>query len=206
MAQFLLLLLTISTVLALKDPSSVRKCWYRPDIAKVIVGLSIWSSWIHPTVAETESTAIIRTDDMEDSETRTLKLIRRGRYDPDSETSSVTKFSLEKLNKLPAVPYMREVDVLTDSQSRVLTLKAYLDEAERDLFLKNWNKLIVYLNIFAEQEAAFANLITGIFPSSNDLDKVSTLYLCNLIHSTLQLIDGKGGDDLRGSNNVSCNR
>jgi len=61
----------------------------------------------------------------------------------------------------------KQVDV---SREIVLTLKAYLDEAERDLFSKNWENLQVYLYTFADQEEAFANLIDGLFPSTDRLD------------------------------------
>lgn len=54
---------------------------------------------------------------------------------------------------------------------KVLTLKAYLDEAERDLFDRNWDNLQVYLYTFAEQEDAFATLIDTTFPGDNELDK-----------------------------------
>lgn len=58
-----------------------------------------------------------------------------------------------------------------DAQERVLTLAAYLDEIERDLFSKNWDNLQVYLYTFAEQENAFAILIDFIFPENTKLDQ-----------------------------------
>jgi hypothetical protein len=60
---------------------------------------------------------------------------------------------------------------LDNARERVLTLKAYLDEVERDLFSKNWDNLQVYLYTFADQEDAFAMLIEGLFPNDNPLDK-----------------------------------
>ena len=60
---------------------------------------------------------------------------------------------------------------LENARERVLTLKAYLDEVERDLFAKNWGNLQVYLYTFADQEDAFAMLIEGLFPNDNPLDK-----------------------------------
>lgn len=60
---------------------------------------------------------------------------------------------------------------LDNARERVLTLKAYLDEAERDLFRKNWGNLQVYLYTFADQEDAFALLIENLFPNNDPLDK-----------------------------------
>lgn len=59
---------------------------------------------------------------------------------------------------------------LDNAKERVLTLKAYLDEAERDLFKKNWENLQIYLYTFADQEDAFAALIEGLFPNKDPLD------------------------------------
>jgi len=62
---------------------------------------------------------------------------------------------------------------LEDAKDRILVLKAYLDEAERDLFAKNWDNLQVYLYTFADQENAFVALIDGLFPSDDKLDKAA---------------------------------
>lgn len=68
-------------------------------------------------------------------------------------------------------PTSKAADLLDNASERVLTLKAYLDEAERDLFAKNWDNLGVYLYTFADQEDAFATLIEGLFPNNDPLDK-----------------------------------
>lgn len=81
------------------------------------------------------------------------------------------KVDLENLGEMPEVPIGDDMEDLNESEDRILTLKAYLDETERDVFNKNWNKLVSYLNIFTEQENAFANLINGLFPGDGDLDK-----------------------------------
>lgn len=60
---------------------------------------------------------------------------------------------------------------IEDAILRVLTLQAYLDEAERDLFSREWENLQVYLYTFAEQESSFATLIEQLFPNNDDLDK-----------------------------------
>ena len=62
-------------------------------------------------------------------------------------------------------------ELVDNARERVLTLKAYLDEVERDLFSKNWDNLQVYLYTFADQEDAFALLIEQLFPNNNPLDK-----------------------------------
>ena len=68
---------------------------------------------------------------------------------------------------------VKTLDELKQDSEKVLTLKAYLDEAERDLFQKNWDNLQVYLYTFADQENAFADLIDGLFPSNDRLDQAA---------------------------------
>lgn len=63
--------------------------------------------------------------------------------------------------------------ILNNCRERVLTLKAYLDEAERDLFNRNWENLQVYLYTFADQEDAFVGLINGLFPNNDPLDSAA---------------------------------
>lgn len=82
-----------------------------------------------------------------------------------SDVSLPSPFSINK-NEIPP-------DVLADSKERILTLKAYLDEIERDLFAKNWDNLQVYLYTFADQENAFVALIDGLFPSDDKLDQTA---------------------------------
>ena len=60
---------------------------------------------------------------------------------------------------------------IAESREVVLTLKAYLDEAERDLFKKNWANLQVYIYTFADQEGNFVTLIDNLFPANDKLDK-----------------------------------
>ena len=72
----------------------------------------------------------------------------------------------------------REISMgeLTKARDVVLTLKPYLDEAERDIQMKHWENLQVYLFTFAEQEKSFSLLIDGLFPADDELDKAK-LYL-----------------------------
>ena len=60
----------------------------------------------------------------------------------------------------------------------MLTLKAYLDEAERDLINSNWKNLQIYIFTFAEQENAFALLIGSLkYKSINKIIKQNFISL-----------------------------
>ncbi len=67
--------------------------------------------------------------------------------------------------------------------NKILTLKAYLDEAERDLFLKNWDNLQIYLYTFADQEDSFAYLIDNLFPQGTSYTTRAPSFTYSLIHS-----------------------
>jgi hypothetical protein len=62
------------------------------------------------------------------------------------------------------------IDLVDQAKERILTLKAYIDEAERELFNKDWDNLLIYLNIITEQDEEFALLIDNLFPSDDLLD------------------------------------
>lgn len=79
----------------------------------------------------------------------------------------------KKYSNRPVPLKVKTLDELKEDREKVLTLKAYLDEAERDLFQKNWDNLQVYLYTFADQENAFANLIDSLFPSNDKLDRAA---------------------------------
>lgn len=101
---------------------------------------------------------------------REPKSILRGFNDKLSKTSS----SLSTNRILP-----KEIDLAIE---KVLTLQAYLDEAERDLFERNWDNLQVYLYTFAEQEDSFALLIDCLFPSNDELDTSTRQALSYVIY------------------------
>ena len=67
-------------------------------------------------------------------------------------------------------PVSKEMNINLAAE-KVIVLKAYLDEAERDLFNRNWNQLLVYLCTFSEQDQAFALLINELFPNADPLDE-----------------------------------
>lgn len=98
----------------------------------------------------------------EDIESSNLRIAR--------EPKNLIKNIKSKL-RAPAVGSQANQKEIDDSILRVTTLKAYLDEAERDLFSRNWENLQIYLYTFAEQENAFATLIQQLFPNNDDLDK-----------------------------------
>ena len=85
----------------------------------------------------------------------------------------------------------REISVaeLTKARDVVLTLKPYLDEAERDIQMKNWDNLQVYLFTFAEQEKSFSLLIDGLFPAEDDLDTAARTALSYQAQQTFILLD-----------------
>jgi hypothetical protein len=65
------------------------------------------------------------------------------------------------------------MDKIRNASNRVLVLKAYLDEAERDIRSTNWKGLEAYLQTALEQDQAFALLIDSLFPSNDELDVVT---------------------------------
>lgn len=77
-----------------------------------------------------------------------------------TSSSSETKTDLNSLTNLD----------LEVSREIVLTLKAYIDEAERDLFSQKWSSVCVYLDTISEQEDAFVDLIDNLFPSKESID------------------------------------
>lgn len=83
--------------------------------------------------------------------------------------SSVRR-SLNPLSKKDGQISSKDIDLAAE---KVLTLKAYLDEAERDLFEKHWDNVKVYLFTFSEQEDSFAILIDNLFPNDDELDKTA---------------------------------
>jgi hypothetical protein len=153
-------------------------------LKKVIVGssalISLTSSPISNVIASSASpsTIVLATSATEDddyantSEIENLRSLQFVRKPPSAfKTFFRNKVDLENLGEMPEVPIGDDMEDLNESEDRILTLKAYLDETERDVFNKNWSKLVAYLNIFTEQENAFANLINGLFPGDGDLDK-----------------------------------
>jgi hypothetical protein len=59
---------------------------------------------------------------------------------------------------------------LQRSMDKINTMKAYLDEAETNIFLRKWTKLSPYLYTFSEQDKDFALLISQLFPNTDALD------------------------------------
>lgn len=110
------------------------------------------------------------SDENYNTEIENLKIVKRPKPSNNIFDTLQKKTTLEKLYNMPSVGIGDDDLSLANSEERILTLKAYLDEAERDLFRQNWSKLVAYLNIFTDQENAFVNLINGLFPVSFDDD------------------------------------
>lgn len=110
----------------------------------------------------------------------------RAKREPKNLMSSLKK-SLT-VNR-PETPSKNLEKDLADARERVLTLKAYLDEVERDLFEKNWENLQVYIYTFADQENAFATLIDNLFPNNDPLDTAAREALSFEAQSTFLALD-----------------
>ena len=100
---------------------------------------------------------------VEETESYNLRVKR----EPKNLMTSLKKSLTAKLSNSSPQNLEKE---LADARERVLTLKAYLDEVERDLFTKNWANLQVYIYTFADQETSFATLIDNLFPNNDPLD------------------------------------
>ena len=94
----------------------------------------------------------------------------RAKREPKNLMTSLKKSLTAKRSNTSSQNLEKE---LADARERVLTLKAYLDEVERDLFTKNWANLQVYIYTFADQETSFATLIDNLFPNNDPLDKAA---------------------------------
>ena len=103
---------------------------------------------------------------VEETESYNLRIKR----EPKNLMTSLKKSLTASRSNQPPQNMEKE---LADARERVLTLKAYLDEVERDLFSKNWANLQVYIYTFADQETSFATLIDNLFPNNDQLDKAA---------------------------------
>jgi hypothetical protein len=98
--------------------------------------------------------------------------------------------------------------VLDAAQTKVLTLSAYLDELERNIVTKDWNKVLIYSYTFAEQDNSFVTLIDGLFPSNDALDKATRAALTYEAREMFNAIDNlldaaKAGDFLMAQKSYS---
>lgn len=59
---------------------------------------------------------------------------------------------------------------IINSIERVLTLSAYINEIERNVFEKNFDLVQTYLNVIVDQEDAFAILIDKLFPNDTPVE------------------------------------
>jgi hypothetical protein len=98
---------------------------------------------------------VYETEDNEDFDS-----LRRKATSTDSQSKLIDINSLKNQN-------------LEVSREIVLTLKAYLDEAERDLFAHKWDKVLVYLSTVSDQENAFVDLIDNLYPSNDPVESAA---------------------------------
>ena len=158
-----------------------------------------------PTVTQTAETQQIKMDTREDAIDEAAldsfsyenEISRRKYIEEALRTVKATKEPqneglIERIEK-NLVPTLkkREISVAELKKARdvVLTLKPYLDEAERDIQMKNWDNLQVYLFTFAEQEKSFSLLIDGLFPAEDDLDTAARTALSYQAQQTFILLD-----------------
>jgi len=59
------------------------------------------------------------------------------------------------------------------SESKINVIKVYIDEAERNLFAKRWDRLQPYLLTLSERDKDFALLISQLYPNNDELDGVA---------------------------------
>ena len=158
-----------------------------------------------PTVTRTAETPQIKMDTREDAIDEAAldsfsyenEISRRKYIEEALRTVKATKEPqdeglIERIEK-NLVPTLKKREIsmaeLTKARDVVLTLKPYLDEAERDIQMKNWDNLQVYLFTFAEQEKSFSLLIDGLFPAEDDLDTAARTALSYQAQQTFILLD-----------------
>ena len=158
-----------------------------------------------PTVTQTAETQQFKMDTREDAIDEAAldsfsyenEISRRKYIEEALRTVKATKEPqneglIERIEK-NLVPTLkkREISVAELKKARdvVLTLKPYLDEAERDIQVKNWDNLQVYLFTFAEQEKSFSLLIDGLFPAEDGLDTAARTALSYQAQQTFILLD-----------------
>eukprot|EP01041_Mallomonas_annulata_P003732 gene3732-7415_t len=107
--------------------------------------------------------------DLKQEITEYEKIIIEGEKEPKLIMQTVNRY-LQPMKRIKVKITDKDIEGARD---RVLTLKAYLDEIERDVFRKNWDRFQSYLYVFSEQEDAFALLIQGLFPSNDPLDEAA---------------------------------
>ena len=110
----------------------------------------------------------------EDMEMNILRRKRKSDQVMDNMKKALTKAAKEGASIDVEKGFTSEQQKFLDNcRDRVLTLKAYLDEAQRDMVARNWANLQVYIFTFAEQEDAFVGLINGLFPNDDPLDRAA---------------------------------
>jgi hypothetical protein len=129
----------------------------------VLATCLVISSVIHAPLIALSDTNTIST--VTTTKTSIFSEVTAGKKTTGDKVLNALRTSFGTDNKL-----QKDLKEVETSQEIVLTLKAYLDEAERDLYNKNWNGVMIYLNTFEEKKDNFISLITDLFPGDDDLD------------------------------------
>lgn len=129
-----------------------------------------------PTSVPTALTASVNVNmetELENYQEELASLTLRAKREPKTLMDSIKKslVAAKKRSRGGATSGTAREREIAEAREVVWTLKAYLDEAERDLFKKNWANLQVYIYTFADQEDAFVTLIDNLFPANDQLDK-----------------------------------
>ena len=128
-------------------------------------------STISTAIADDELSLPSNNNEVEEDQDDDLNSLRRVTNDDSSATSTTSETSSKGGNKIDK-NYLTNAN-LEISREIVLTLKAYLDEAERDLFAKKYDNVLVYLNTISEQEDSFSDLIYNLYPNNENLIEIS---------------------------------
>jgi hypothetical protein len=78
---------------------------------------------------------------------------------------------------------------LESAQEKVLTLSAYFDEVERNIFEKNWKNSLIYLNTIANQEESFMFLIDQLHPSEEPFESIRRILMSWHLQHLFQSLD-----------------
>lgn len=105
---------------------------------------------------------------------RSLQVVEDASAAP-SQTTSETKKSIVQTIKQRLSPLYNSPKVVTEddvdlAREKVLTLQAYLNELERDLFSQNWNNVQIFITTLSEQDETFSLLANNLFTTNDPPD------------------------------------
>eukprot|EP01031_Cornospumella_fuschlensis_P040440 gene40440-49288_t len=89
---------------------------------------------------------------------------------PEVNKKNIVRTIRKRLSPLYGTPRVITEDDIDLASEKVLTLQAYLNELERDLFNQNWKTVQVFLTTLSEQEDTFSLLTSYLFPTDSPPD------------------------------------